>query len=60
MKPKISSNHKSNKEEIRKFKDKADNFNKDLYSDIASFRNGLILILVAISIVILLLIFKWI
>lgn len=60
MDSKISSNQKTNKEEIRKFKVKADNFNKGLYSDIASFRNGLIFILVAISIVLLLVFFKWI
>lgn len=48
----------SNKDEIKKFKEHADAFNKGLYSDIASFKNGLILILAIISIVMLFIVLK--
>lgn len=58
MDPKVSIRQESNQEEVKAFKDKADRFNKSLYSDIASFRNGLILILVAVSIVLLLCFFR--
>jgi len=39
------------KEEISDFKKRADEFNKGLYSDIASFKNGLIIILIVISLI---------
>lgn len=41
------------KEEISEFKKKADAFNIGIYSDLASFKTGLVLILIAASIILL-------
>ena len=43
----------TNKDKVKEFKDQADTFNKGLYSDLLSFKNGLILVLIIASIVIL-------
>jgi hypothetical protein len=43
----------TNKDKVKEFKDRADSFNKGLYSDLLSFKNGLILVLIIASIVIL-------
>lgn len=41
----------TNKDKMKEFKDQADSFNKGLYSDLLSFKNGLILVLIIASII---------
>lgn len=41
--------NKTKKQQISDFKKKADESNKKLYSDLASFKNGLLLILIVAS-----------
>lgn len=45
------------KKAIQDFKKKADDANKGLYSDLASFKKGLVLILIAVSLIMLYLFF---
>ncbi len=46
------------KKQISDFKKRADGFNKDLYSDIKSFRIGFVIILTAASVILLYLYFS--
>jgi hypothetical protein len=45
----MDNNNKSKKEQISSYKKKADEFNRSLYSDIASFRKGLLIVLIIAS-----------
>lgn len=46
------------KEKISELKEKADAFNKGIYNDLASFKVGLVLILIAASIILIFILFE--
>jgi len=49
--PQMDAKSRAKKDQISKFKKRADEFNKSLYSDIGSFKKGLFIILIVASIV---------